>query len=186
MTTSGQCNLSKKAAHGRFNRIRQVAPMCTSHPIRDDSFDPPESRSQTASRSVQPFLHNSRQKVPILYNGQPLLPQNCPFARGIWTPIQYMVLSAHPSPQPEQHLDQFSGFCCAQLTIVTYRERERERDDTRSVRVGRVYICRTVMRQACLDPQKCSVIRAYNFVASKSTTVYKMMVTMQRTCTTPN
>jgi len=32
---------------------------------------PPESASQTASRSVQPFLYNSLQKVPKLYIGRP-------------------------------------------------------------------------------------------------------------------
>jgi len=35
------------------------------------SFSTPESTAQTANRSVQPFLHHSRQKVPILYNGGP-------------------------------------------------------------------------------------------------------------------
>jgi len=34
---------------------------------------PIQSASQTASRSVQPFLHISRQRVPILYNGPPFL-----------------------------------------------------------------------------------------------------------------
>ena len=34
-------------------------------------FGPPESTTQTANRSVQPFLHSSQQKVPILYNGRP-------------------------------------------------------------------------------------------------------------------
>jgi len=32
------------------------------------SLDPPDSSFQTASRSVQPFSHSSRQRVPILYN----------------------------------------------------------------------------------------------------------------------
>jgi len=35
------------------------------------SFGPPESTTQTANQSVQPFLHSSQQKVPILCNGQP-------------------------------------------------------------------------------------------------------------------
>jgi len=49
----------------------------------DGSLDPPECSTQTASQSVQPFLHSSlqAQSVPILYNGPPLglPPQNCPF-----------------------------------------------------------------------------------------------------------
>ena len=32
---------------------------------------PPRSAAQMASRSVQPFLHSSRQRVPTLYNGSP-------------------------------------------------------------------------------------------------------------------
>jgi len=35
--------------------------------IKLASFGPPESTTQTAIRSVQPFLHRARQKVPILY-----------------------------------------------------------------------------------------------------------------------
>jgi len=51
------------------------------HPRSNTCFlGPPESTTQTASRSVQPFLHSSQQKVPTLYNGPPLSPQNCPLA----------------------------------------------------------------------------------------------------------
>jgi len=35
----------------------------------------PESTIQTANWSVQPFLHSSRQKFPMLYNGQPFPPK---------------------------------------------------------------------------------------------------------------
>jgi len=38
------------------------------------SFGPPEFKSQTAVRLVQPFLHSSRQGVAILHNGPPLFP----------------------------------------------------------------------------------------------------------------
>jgi len=44
-------------------------------------FGPLESTTQMANRSVQPFLHSSRQKVSILYNRRPF-PQNCPFSWG--------------------------------------------------------------------------------------------------------
>jgi len=40
-------------------------------------FSPLESTTQTTNRPVQPYLHSSRQKVPILYNGRPF-PKNCP------------------------------------------------------------------------------------------------------------
>jgi len=48
---------------------------------------PADSASQMTSRSVQLFLHSSPQSVPILYNGPPLPPQNCPSHGGIWTPF---------------------------------------------------------------------------------------------------
>jgi len=31
-------------------------------------------------------MHSSRQRVPVLYNGLPLSPQNCSITQGIWTP----------------------------------------------------------------------------------------------------
>jgi len=62
--TSGQSNLTQgcvTAAHGRFNRIRQIAQMRCD--ITGASFDPPESTAQTAPRSVQPFLPSSLKSV---------------------------------------------------------------------------------------------------------------------------
>ena len=38
------------------------------------SLVPPESSTQMASRSVQPFSHRGPQSVPILYSGTPLSP----------------------------------------------------------------------------------------------------------------
>ena len=45
-------------------------------------FSPPKSTTQTANRSVQPFLHSWRQKVPILYNGTPILTPKFAPSRG--------------------------------------------------------------------------------------------------------
>jgi len=45
------------------------------------SFSPPKSTTQTANQSVEPFLHSSQQKVPILYNGR-LFPLKSPFLMG--------------------------------------------------------------------------------------------------------
>jgi len=60
------------------------------------SLDISNSASQSTSRSVQPFLHSSRQRVPVVYNiGLPSLPfpsENCPFAWGIWTPCNTLFL----------------------------------------------------------------------------------------------
>jgi len=52
----------------------------------------PESTTQTANRSVQPFLHVSRQKVPILFNGRPdPFPRKFLFIWGIWIPIYFRI-----------------------------------------------------------------------------------------------
>jgi len=48
---------SKKWSKWRFSRIRQVAPVCT--PSNTWFVGPTESTSQTAFRSVQPFLNTS-------------------------------------------------------------------------------------------------------------------------------
>jgi len=42
------------------------------------SLGPCQPISQTTCRSVQPFLHSSRQTVPILYNGRPFSPLTLP------------------------------------------------------------------------------------------------------------
>jgi len=47
-----------------FARLRQCAPHLIHFSLT----------SQIASPSVKPFLHSSREKVPILYNGPPLFP----------------------------------------------------------------------------------------------------------------
>jgi len=50
------------------NTIEFVLPSAQSSPQPKRQFD-----------RFSRFLHSSRQKVPILYNGTPLSPQNCPF-----------------------------------------------------------------------------------------------------------
>jgi len=61
------------------------------------SLDPSEPTTQTASWSVQLFLHRWLQSVPILYNRTPIPPQNCPFPCRDLDPIEHMVPRAHPS-----------------------------------------------------------------------------------------
>jgi len=55
-----------------------------------------ESKSQTKSRSVQPFLHISRQRVAILYDGPPLSPLKLPLYLGDLNPHIMMIPLAHP------------------------------------------------------------------------------------------
>jgi len=79
-----------------------------------------------ASRLVQLFCTGD-QSVPILYNGTPLSPPNCPFPWGdIWATIQCMVPLALTSPQSKRQLDRCSRF--AELTSVTDRPTNRPTD----------------------------------------------------------
>jgi len=85
---------------------------------------PPESKSQTASRSVQPFMHSSRQTVPIpvLYNERPFPLKLAPSHGEIWTPSN-TIPWAHPSSQPKRHLDRFSRFYSSpQIVPILYNE----------------------------------------------------------------
>jgi len=72
------------------------------------SFSTPESTAQTVNRSVQPFLHSSRQKVSILYNGGPF-PPKLPLPTGdLDLHVRHDSLD-HPSPQTNRHLYRFTG-----------------------------------------------------------------------------
>jgi len=51
-----------------------------------DSMSPSKPINQTASWSVQPFLHRRLQSVPILYNMMLLLPSKLPLAIRRWGP----------------------------------------------------------------------------------------------------
>jgi len=61
--------------------------VCTLHLIRGSLDSPDYSASQIVSRSFQQFLHNSRQTLPVLYNGPPFPLQNWPFTLGNFSPI---------------------------------------------------------------------------------------------------
>jgi len=79
---SNLCFLQPTRVHNPDSKM--ISHFSTAH-CRVGPLSLPESRTQMASRSGQPFMHSARQTVPILYNGP--LPQNCPFPLGIWTPI---------------------------------------------------------------------------------------------------
>ena len=93
------------------------------HLIRG-SLGPPDSASQTASRfSIgSAVLHSSRQSVPILHNGPPFPSLKIAHSgsdSGMLTPSNtYMVLWAHPSPQPKRHLDRFSHLHSSRHSVV--------------------------------------------------------------------
>jgi len=95
-------------------------------------LEPREPITQTASRSVQQFLHSSLQNVRpyILYNRPPFPLKIAPSHGDLDRYL--MVPCAHPSSQPKRHLDRFSRF--AGLTTVTDRQTDRQDRPTGHVR----------------------------------------------------
>jgi len=86
--------------------------------LMHSSLGPPESITQTASRSVQPFLHSSRQNVPKLYSGCPF-PQKLPLSIGDLDP-HLIHDSLGPSKPKTQTASQSIGSAVfAQMTAVS-------------------------------------------------------------------
>jgi len=82
------------------------------------SLGPPESVTQTASRSVQPFLLSSRQSV-VEHVGACPSPQNCPFPWGTCIHLTRGSL-VHQNRRPKRHLDRFSRFCTDDHRVFIY------------------------------------------------------------------
>jgi len=76
------------------------------------SLDPPESKSQMASRSVQPFLHSWRQTVTVLYKWQPLPLKIVPSHGESEPHLIHDSLGPHEF-SAKRHVDRFSRFCTA-------------------------------------------------------------------------
>jgi len=104
-----------------------------------DSLGPSEPITQTASRSVPPFLHSSLQSVPILYNGLPLFPSKLPLPMGALDPHLIRGSFSNPSPQAKCHLDRLNHFCRAY-----YCDRPTDHA-TQSVTIDHIYVYSTVM-----------------------------------------
>jgi len=114
-----------------FASLRQSAP----HLVR--SLGQPESTSQTASRSIQPFLHSWRQRVPILYNGPSPFPPNYLLAWGIWTRSNAWFLGHTPV-----HVQNDISIGLVRFCRVHYRDRQTDRQTdhaTPSVTIDRIY-----------------------------------------------
>jgi len=89
------------------------------------SLIPRDSAPQTASRSVQPFLHSSRQRVPILYNGCHFPHSKLPLRMGnLVSRLKHGPLGP-PKSTSRTHHDRFSR-CCR--THVSKRQTDRQTD----------------------------------------------------------
>jgi len=135
------------AAHGRFNGIRHVAPVCTPPMLpwatRVQMPNGISISSAVFTRLTAESCNTSQRDAvsPPTYAFQ-------------WGDLDLHLLYGslgHSSTQPKRHLDRFSRF--AGLTTVTDRPTDRLTDRTtdhatRSVITGRVYVCSTAM-MAC-------------------------------------
>ena len=103
-------------ANGRFSScmsfpLKILFVRGSTPPSNSASLGPPESITQTASPSVQPFLQSSRESV-VRHGGHAIHLKITP-SHGDLNPIKYMVHWIHPIQHPKRHLDQFSRFCRA-------------------------------------------------------------------------
>jgi len=102
------------------------------------SLGSPVSTTQTASRSLQQFLHRWPQSVPILYSGTPLSQKIAP---SHWGAGFHLI---HGSLGPPWSSTRFSHFSRAHYYD---KQTDQQRDHaTQSVTIGCIYICSTAMR----------------------------------------
>jgi len=123
------------AVHGRFNSIRQVAPMCT--PSNTCFHGPPEPIPQMASQSVQRLLNSSRQGVPILYNGLPLPPSKLPICMEDLNPHLIHGSLIQPESTTQTASRSVQPFLQGSWSWQTDRQTD---DATSSATIGRIYI----------------------------------------------
>jgi len=102
-----------------------------------------------ASRSVQLFLHSSRQKVRISYNGLPFPLKIALSHRRIWNPIQFYTWFLGPTRVYSQNGISISSAVFAGLTIVTDGQTDRSRY---SVCNNRPLLCRIAVRSTAMRP----------------------------------
>jgi len=93
------------------------------HHLTHCSMGPLEPRTQTASRSVQPFLQGSLQSIPIPYNGPPLTPKLAPSVGNSGPPPNTWFLWPTRVLNPNSITNNSTIF--AGLTTVTDRPTDR-------------------------------------------------------------
>jgi len=110
------------------------------------SFRSLKSTTQTANRSVQPFLHISRQKLPIFYNGRPYPPELL-LPMGDLDPRAIHGSLILPESSTQTASRSLLPFLQASLVRQTDSPTDRLTDHaTRPVTIGRMYVLSTAMR----------------------------------------
>ena len=147
LTTSGQSNLTKRQHHCRTWMVQSYSSggaKVTLHLIHA-SLDPPKSTYQTASWSVQTFVHSSWQWVHTLHNVQPLFPSKFPLRTG---DLRLGFLRPTRVHIPNSISISSAIFCRTHdCNRPTDRQTDRQTDHaTPSVTIGHMYIHSTVMQ----------------------------------------
>ena len=98
---------SRRSAQS-FNCICQVAPMCTY--ISNTYFlDQPQLPSETAARSVQPFLHGRCHILTVVYTALHTQKLSFIVVGGNWTHPTHRSW-AHPTHHPKRYLNRLGRF----------------------------------------------------------------------------
>jgi len=106
------------------------------------SFGLSKPTTQTASQSIQPFLHSSLQNISILYNGPPFPLKIASFRAGSGLPSNIWFLE--PTRAVNQMASQLIQLFLQGSQLHRSTERPTDRA-TRSVTVGHTYVCSTAI-----------------------------------------
>ena len=93
-------------------------------PSNNASLGPPESITQMASWSVEPFLHSSWNTAPLFYNWSPIPLSKLPPHRGIWPPCN--IWFPWPTQVHTPNNISISLAIFAWLTMVIDRQTDRQ------------------------------------------------------------
>ena len=125
------------------------------HPnLTHASLGPPDSASQTAPRSVQPFFSH----LTLQWVTHPV-PRNRPFAWGVWTLSNTWFLGSTRVHIPNS-ISIGSAILQGSWSCVILRQTDRPRDHaTRSIAIGRIYVVLRCGLKICLKVSKTEIQR---------------------------
>ena len=147
------------------------------------TLGPPNSTSQMASQLVQPFLHSTWQRVPILYNRSPLLPLKIAPLRGDLNP--HLIHGSLGLPKSISQMASWSvePFLDSSRSWQTDKLTDH---DTPSVTKGRMYVAlrcglmiltTTMLITMCLFKYIMSSLKHTNIHTVKQSAFKQLLIT---------
>jgi len=123
--TSSQSNSIKRPHRPSTWTVQSYSPGCANmHPhVTNASLGQPKSTSQMVSRSVQPLLHSSRQKVLYFTMGRPFLLKIAPLHGEIWTIANTWLLGPIRVHNPNGNSIGSAVF----VMLIIYTDRQTDR-----------------------------------------------------------